>query len=167
MNLLFLLTLALPILLIGMLMLYRLVRPTCRVEFANIAEGSVAGKKTYAADAALAIRFVAVKLGSDANHVAVAGTADIAIGICTDNAEAAEDLVNVALLGSASETLKVTASAAIAAGDFVVTAANGKVRTLPATTGTYYIIGRALQAAAADLDVIEIDPMPTIQRVVP
>lgn len=167
MNTLLLFTLALPFLLMGALMLLHLTRPSCRVEYANIAEGNVAGKKTYAADAALALRFVAVKIGSDANHVAVAGTADIPIGICTDNAEAAEDLVNVALLGSASETLKVTASAAIAAGDFVVPAASGKVRTLPGTTGTYYIIGRALQAAGADLDVIEIDPLPTIQRVVP
>jgi hypothetical protein len=60
----------------------------------------------------------------------------------------------------------MVASAAITLGDFVVSAAGGKIRTLPGTTGTYYIVGRALQAAGADLDVIEIDPMPVIQRVV-
>lgn len=137
------------------------------VEFANIAEGTVAGNKSYLSDEALATRFLLVKLGTDANHIAIAGAADIPIGVATDEAAAAEDLVNVGLLGSSSETRKAVASAAIAVGAMIVAAASGKVRTLPGTTGTYYIIGRALQAAGADGDVIEFDPYPCIQRVVP
>jgi hypothetical protein len=44
--------------------------------------------------------------------------------------------------------------------------ASGKVRALPGTSGTYYIIGRALNAPAADGDIAEIDPCAPIQRVV-
>lgn len=126
------------------------------------------GKIGYKADAALTTRFLLAKIGSDANHVTYAGTSDIPIGVITDEAAAAEDLVNVRLLGSSNHaTVPMVASAAITVGDMVVSAANGKIRTLPGTTGTYYIIGRALQAASADGDVIEVDPYPPIQRVVP
>jgi hypothetical protein len=133
---------------------------------ANIGEGVHAGTITKKADAAIATRYLVVKIGSDIDHVAVAGTADIALGIASDEPAAAEDLVAVQLLGSSGETRKVVASAAITAGDFVVTAASGKVRTLPAITGIYYIIGRALIAAAADGDLVEIDPCLPTQRVV-
>ena len=142
-------------------------RPKRRVEFANIGEGQVGGKKSYLSDAAITTRYLVVKIGSDANHIALAGTADIALGVASDEASAAEELVNVLLLGSQDQTVKVIAAAAITAGDFVVTAASGQVRTLPATTGTYYIIGRALNAAGAQGDTVEIDPSFPIQRVVP
>ena len=133
---------------------------------ANIGEGVHAGSITKKADAAIATRYLVVKIGSDIDHIAVAGTADIALGIASDEAAAAEDLVAVQLLGSSSETRKVVASAVIAAGDFVVTAAAGQVRTLPATTGTYFILGRALNAAAAAGDIVEIDSCLPTQRVV-
>ena len=96
-----------------------------------------------------------------------AANTDIPLGICTDEAAAAEDLVNVALLGAAPGTLKAVAKSAITMGDFIQSNGDGKVITLKATTGTWYIIGRALQAAAADGDIIEFDPCLPIQRVVP
>lgn len=142
------------------------VRHTKMVHCANIAEGQHAGTITYKTDAAITTRFLVGKIGTDAAHIAVAGAADIPLGVITDEAAAAEELVSVAVLGCAGTTLKVVASAAIAAGAFVVADAGGKVKTLPATTGTYYILGRALNAAAADGDTVEIDPIPCVQRVV-
>lgn len=135
--------------------------------FANIAEGTHEGNITKKADAAIATRFFLVEIGSDIDHVAASNSAsDIPLGICTDESAAAEDLVNVALLGSSKCTLKAVANAAITAGAFITSAGNGKVQTLSASTGTYYIIGRALIAAAADGDVIEFDPCLPVQRVV-
>lgn len=134
--------------------------------FANVGEGFWPGRKTYRADAAITTRYLLVKLGSDSAHVAVAGAADIPIGIATDEPGAAEDAVNVDLLGSAHGTKLGVASGAIPAGAFIVPDANGKVRALPGTTGTYYIIGRALSATSADGDPIQYDPIPTVQRVV-
>lgn len=139
---------------------------TAIAHIANIAEGSHKGRTTRATDAAITTRFLLGKIGSDANHIAVSGSSDIPIGVITDESVAAEDLVNVNLLGCNAETQRMVASGVINAGDFIVPDASGKVKTLPGTTGTYYIVGRALTAAAADLDVIEVDPIPCVQRVV-
>lgn len=137
------------------------------IALANIGEGvHNGGRITRKADAALTTRYLLVKSGSDANHTAVCGTGDIPLGVCEDEPTAAEETAVIQLFGSADKTLLVVASAAIAVDAFVVSAASGKVRTLPATTGTYYVIGRALQAAAADGDQIEIDPCFPVQRVV-
>ena len=125
-----------------------------------------AGNITQLAAAAIATRFLLAKIGSDSDHVDVGGASDIPLGVITDESSAAEDPVNVALLGSANTTLKMVASAAISAGDFVVPAASGKIKTLPGAAGTYYIVGRAMIAAGADADVIEVDPIPNTQRVV-
>ncbi len=145
-----------------------LARPTpVRWEVSNIAEGtSETGNRTYLADAAITARHLVVKSGSDLNHIAVAGTGDIPLGVVDDQADAAEDPVNVQLLGAKRGTILMTASAAIALDAMVVSAASGKIRTLPGTTGTYYIIGRAREAAGADGDVIEVIPCFPIQRVV-
>lgn len=145
---------------------HRLTTPDA-IALANIAEGTHGnGVITRKTDAAITTRYLIGKIGSDAAHVAVAGAADVPLGIIEDEASAAEELVPVKLFGSGQGTSLVVASAAIAAGDFVVAAASGKVRTLPGTTGTYYILGRALHAAAADGDLLEIDPTPVTQRVV-
>lgn len=137
------------------------------VDFANVAEGThEGGNISRLADAAITDRFLVGKIGTDINHVALCGTGDIPIGIIEDEAGAAEDPVNVAHFGGAGRTLKGVASAAITAGDFLVPAANGQVRTLPGSSGTYYIIGRALTAAAAAADEVEFDPCVPVQRVV-
>lgn len=132
-----------------------------RLVACNIAEGTHCGNVTKLTDAAIATRFLCVKIGSDADHIAVcSAVTDVPIGICTDEADAAEEPVNVALFGSAENTRKVVAGAAINAGALVATMASGKVQTAVATQ---YPIGRAITAAAADGDVIEIDPiLPTV-----
>lgn len=128
------------------------------VEFANIAEGQrPTGNRTYLADAAITTRYLLVKLGSDANHIAVcSAVTDNPIGVCTDEPAAAEDEANVQLLGAASGTLRVVSGAAIAAGAYVATTATGKVQTAIATQ---FAIGRALNASAGADEFIEIDPI--------
>lgn len=138
-----------------------------RYEFCNIAEGThPTGCITKLADVALTRRHLLVKIGTDADHIAINTASDIALGVVDDKAEAAEDAVNVQLLGQKEGTILMVAGAAIAAGAMVVGTAAGKVITLPASTGTYYILGRALAAAAADGDEVEIAHSFPIQRVV-
>lgn len=128
-----------------------------RLVACNIAEGTHEGDLTKLSSAAIATRYLCVKFGADVNHVAVCSAiTDRPIGICSDEATAAEENINVQLLGSGGKTRLVTAGAAIAIGARVATMASGKVQT---AVTTQYPIGIALTAAAADGDVIEIDPI--------
>jgi hypothetical protein len=136
------------------------------VALANIAEGTHEGVITKLADGAITTRFLVGKAGSDIHHVVACGASDDPIGVIEDEASAAEDAMAVALFGASGRTLKVVASEPITAGVRVYTAANGKVQDLPEGAGTYYLLGRALQAAGADGDVIEIDPCFPIATVV-
>jgi len=52
-------------------------------------------------------------------------------------------------------THKVTAAGAISAGAKIYAADDGKVQALPGSAGTYREVGRALEAATADGDIIE------------
>jgi hypothetical protein len=144
-------------------------QPGAGLYFANIAEGTHEGSIGRKADGAYT-RYLLVKVGSDASHVALAGVADIPLGATDDDSSAAEDLLNVRLLGAQKETILLQPSAAIAAGDFVVAAANGQARTLPVAAGTYYIIGRALTTVSGSFAstgaLVEVDPCVPVQRVV-
>ena len=129
---------------------------TSRACFANIAEGSrQSGNITKLTDAAIATRFFLVKIGSDSDHIAAsAANTDIPLGTCTDEAPGAEELVNVALLGVTNGTLKVALGGTVAAGDMLQSNGDGTAIKLLTTTGTFYNIGRALQAGVAG-DIIE------------
>ncbi|MBL9187918.1 MAG: hypothetical protein JNK23_10595 [Opitutaceae bacterium] len=131
----------------------------------NVAEGFQPAIRTLLTDAAIATRYLLVKRGSDAAHVALAGTADVPIGFVTDEASAAEEGIAVAHFGLLREGALGVASGAIAADEFLVPGANGTVRKLPVAAGTYHIIGRATKAAA-DTAVVEYTPSFPIQRVV-
>lgn len=128
------------------------------VRLANIAEGTHEGNITKAADAAVTERYLLAKVGSASDRVAVCGAADTPIGLITDEAAAVGDLVNVALLGASPSTLRMVAGAAIAQGALLEPAASGRVATLGAGVGTHHVVGRALDAAGAAGDVIEVDP---------
>lgn len=128
------------------------------VILANSAEGIHDGNLTKEVDAAITERFLLAKVGSASNRVAVAGAADAPVGVITDEAAAVGDIVNVALFGSARSTLRMVASAAIAQGALLEPAANGRVVTLGGGVGTHHVVGRALDAAGAAGDVIEVDP---------
>lgn len=120
---------------------------------------------TRTADEAIGTIGLLVKVGSDADHIALCGASDIPIGIAEDTPDAGNDLA-VSLLGAAKESKPMIASAAIAAGVQVYTTADGKVQAKPAVAGTYYMVGTALTAAAADDDEIQVDPCVPIELVV-
>ncbi|HEX7860818.1 MAG TPA: capsid cement protein [Verrucomicrobiae bacterium] len=127
--------------------------------FANGNEGRHAdGNISKTSDAVIAERYRLVKIGASAAAVDVCGAADTPIGVCTDEAKAIGDSVNVALLGAIKGTIRMVASAAIAQGALLEPAANGRVATLGGGAGTHHVVGRALDAAGAAGDVIEVQP---------
>lgn len=133
--------------------------------FGNVGEGFQPAKKTFLTDGQIATRNLVGKFGTDSAHVAVAGVSDLPIGLIADEAEAAEQGVAVHLFGLQERGLVGVASGAITAGDQLVAGAAGTLRKLPATTGTYYIVGRALKDAADTAPVEFVSCFP-IQRVV-
>jgi len=126
---------------------------------ANIAEGVHERSITKLPDAAIAARHLLFKVGSDADHIAACGVADVPIGTIADECTAAElatgnHFLSVELLGK-GPTKRMVASEAITAGEQVFTAAGGKVQDTPAGA-TVYLVGVALTAAGADNDIIEV-----------
>jgi len=136
---------------------------------ANIAEGAHGdGCVTRKVDAVQALRFVLVKVGSDSDHVAVTTAAtERPLGVCDDEAAAIEDNINVQLLGNKQGTVLVRAHGVIAADAELVAAAAGRVDALnTGANGTYYIVGRALNASTAQDDLIEMAHCHPTQRVI-
>ena len=161
---LFTLSLALPLLLIcaviGIAFLFH--RRGLSIDLANIGEGTHGnGALSKRTDAAHASRYLLGKFGSDVDHVAIAGAADVPLFLVTDEAAAAEDLVACQLLAVSDGTVKMVTNGAgvLAAGDLLVPAAGGKVAKKAAGAGNYYIVGIALQAAAAT-DGLELEVVP-------
>jgi len=135
----------------------------------NIAEGTHGdGNVNKLADAAQALRHALVKIGSDIDHVAVTtANTEIPLGVCDDEAAAAEDNINVQLLGQKPGTILMRAHAAIDAGDLLVPAAAGRVQTIDGLSSvTTYIVGRALNAATTQDDLVEVAHCLPVQRVI-
>jgi hypothetical protein len=107
--------------------------------------------KTYVCDEAIPM-YARVKLDSD-GRVTIAGLADKEIGTATRETFAAGEEVAVRLR-TAAGTHKMIAIEAIAAGATVYTEAAGKVQDTAAQTA--FQVGTALEAATADLDIIEV-----------
>ena len=142
------------------------LRPVDGVALANIAEGAAAtGNITKLTDAALTERYLVAKVGSGSDRVGVCGIADTPIGVITDEASAAGEEVNVFLLGAGVGTIYMVASAAIAQGALLENDASGRVKTLAGTAGAHHVVGRALSAASAAGDVIEVDPFYFIRAI--
>jgi hypothetical protein len=127
-----------------------------RLVACNIAEGTHSCAINKLSAAAITTRHLLYIRGADDNHVTVAGASDILapMGTIDDEASAAEENLAVQLLGKGS-TKRMVASKAIVVGDEVWTAAGGKVQDRT-TGGTFWIVGTALSAAAADGDIIEV-----------
>lgn len=110
------------------------------------------------ADAAIAVKHYLVKIGSDADHVAViAAASDEPLGVCIDEAEAAENPVSVKLLGACKGTVLMVANETITAGEDVYSGTDGRVQDLPAVAGTYWKVGRSVTASTVGLE-IEVEP---------
>ena len=149
--------------------LNQLFRRPRLIYLSNIAEGTHGdGNITKKADAIQALRHVLVKIGSDADHVAVTtANTEIPLGVCNDDAVAIEDDVNVQLFSAKPGTCLVRAHAAIDAGDFLVPAAAGRAQTIDGLSSvTTYIVGRAITAATTQDDLVEFIPCLPIQRVI-
>ena len=121
------------------------------IHAANIAEGRHAESVTKLTDAAITTRHLLYKVGSDVDHIAVAGATDTPLGVVADEATAAEEYVSVDLLGKGC-TKRMVASEAVSAGARVFAAASGKI----ATSGSV-LVGIALTAATTDGDIIEVE----------
>jgi hypothetical protein len=123
------------------------------------------GQDTKFADEAIG-RYTLVKAGSDEDHIGVCDSGDVPLGMTgEDSATAAEASVGFEYFGAAKGTRQATASGAITRGQFLVPADNGALRDLPAGAGTYYIVGRALNAPD-DGEIVHFVPCFPIQRVV-
>lgn len=124
------------------------------------------GKLTLLADAALAARHLLVKRGSDSGHFALGTAADEPLGICQDEPAAAEDPANVAILGAVPGTVLMVGSEAIDADEPVYAAASGKVQDEPGVVGTYWLVGKAIDACAGDGGQFEVAPCKPVKVVV-
>lgn len=107
---------------------------------------------SFLADGAIA-KGKAVKIGSDAQHVAVcSATTDKAIGVCQVAVTTAGDVVEVAVNGGGAKGL---AKAAIAAGDILGVNADGALQKVAGANDR--VVGIAMEdAAAADIFSLEV-----------
>ena len=85
-----------------------------------------------------------------------------ALGVITDGGATESD---VAIIGTFAGTLRGKASGTIAVGNKLVVDSDGKVKPLPATAGTYTVVGIALEAAVAD-ELVEFAPLTPASTVV-
>lgn len=124
------------------------------------------GRKTLTANEAV-LRHALVKFDTTETTALNCTTAAIPLGIA--RAELASgDQGDIAILGAAPGTEIAIADAAIARDAFIVPAVTaGRARTLPGTTGTYYVFGRAITAAGAAADEFEFAPCVPYKVVVP
>lgn len=111
------------------------------------------GAKTLNSAAAINI-YERVILDSNGKW-ALAGAADKALGVALETVTAADKPLSAVLLNGAG-TVKMKAGVAISVGALVYSAASGKI----GVTGTNKLEGRAVDAASADGDIIEIMVMP-------
>ena len=78
-----------------------------------------------------------------------------ALGVITEGGAENSD---IAVLGVFDGILRGKASGTIAVGNKLVVDSDAKVKALPATAGTYTVVGIALQAGVAD-ELVEFAPM--------
>lgn len=142
--------------------LYRNRGKACFMANTNIAPSAgraATGIKSYKADAAIARNMLVVRGAGTptSEYVKIgAGATEKPLGIALDEAEEAGDVIAVAVLGACVGTQLVVAGAAITIDDWVQSNGDGKVKTLVATG---YAVGRALNAALGDGDLVEIAPV--------
>lgn len=127
--------------------------------FANISEGTYAhGVKSFLPDAATTQRYLIYKQGSDADHCAMTGAGDKALGSSDDQADAGIPIA-VKLFGAHKGTVRVITDGSIANGDFVKTGAAGVAVKAAAVTDAGYFgkasFGTDTTAAAGDTITVE------------
>lgn len=111
------------------------------------------GVLPFAAEVTMATRYLLVQKGTADNGIIVNIATTRPWGVCLDEPTSGNKAA-VAMLGCAEGTVKMVANAAITVGQMVYTAAAGKVS--PTYGATLFLCGRAVSAAAADGDIIEV-----------
>lgn len=128
--------------------------------FANIGDGAYPhGVKSYLPDAATTARYLIYKIGTDADHVALAGAGDVPVGQSDDSADVGIPIA-INLFGSKAGTLRVVTDGTIANGDYVKTAANGtctKASTTDAGQFGKALFGTDCSSAAGDVITVVTD----------
>lgn len=117
-----------------------IARETALVRLANKASTDLSGKEGFIAEYDSGL-----KLSGGTN----------ALGVITEGGAENSD---VAILGSFGGILRGKASGTITVGDKLVVDSDGKVKALPATAGTYTVVGIATQAGVAD-ELVEFAPI--------
>jgi len=129
------------------------------------------GVRTYTAGVTFAAKqFYLCVLDSTVDQVILAtADSDIPFGVVLNKPASGEQASVKSLNHSGSQTM--IATDAISIGDYVVadlvSGTPGKIRTMTGLSSvTVYIVGRALEAATADGDEIEIELINANQRVI-
>ena len=117
-----------------------IAREKALVRLANKASTNLSGKEGYIAEYDSGL-----KLSGGTN----------ALGVIT---EGGAENTDIAVLGVFDGVLRGKASGTIAVGNKLVVDSDAKVKALPATAGTYTVVGIALQAGVAD-ELVEFAPM--------
>ena len=117
-----------------------IARETALVRLANKASTDLSGKEGFIAEYDSGL-----KLSGGTN----------ALGVIT---EGGAENTDIAILGTFDGVLRGMASGTIAVGNKLVVDSDAKVKALPATAGTYTVVGVALQAGAAG-ELVEFAPM--------
>lgn len=117
-----------------------IAREKALVRLANKASTNLSGKEGYIAEYDSGL-----KLSGGTN----------ALGVITEGGAENSD---IAVLGVFDGILRGKASGTIAVGNKLVVDSDAKVKALPATAGTYTVVGIALQAGVAD-ELVEFAPM--------
>jgi len=120
------------------------------------------GRATAVADAAFTSRYLIAKRGAYNYSIAVAGQGDVPYGVVPDMTPTTDtDLsypLPVNILGLNEDTERMICSGAINIDQLVTTDAAGQVRAVPATAGTYWVLGKAKTATVAQGDQVEVIP---------
>ena len=117
-----------------------IAREKALVRLANKASTNLSGKEGYIAEYDSGL-----KLSGGTN----------ALGVIT---EGGAENTDVAILGVFDGILRGKASGTVSVGDKLVVDSDAKVKALPATDGTYTVVGIALQAGVSD-ELVEFAPM--------
>ena len=117
-----------------------IAREKAIVRLANKASTDLSGKEGYVAE-------------YDSGLKVSGGTN--ALGVITEGGATESD---VAILGTVDAVLRGKAQGTIAVGNKLAVHSDGTLKALPASAGTYTVVGVALQAAAAD-ELFEFAPM--------
>lgn len=120
------------------------------------------GRGTALSASTLTRRYLLVKQGADPEHIDICGVNDTPFAVCPDMTPTTDTDTSYPLpyniLGLDEDTERMVVNSATNMGDLLVPAGNGLVQTLPATAGTYWVVGRGKTATAAQYDLVEVAP---------